>query len=130
MDALSYHLLVSLLFVFGTMIEFAVVLVVKQKLELEKDKSKDRPDGLKFETTAPKNKTRPDINVVKADLIEGMEDDSTNGRDGGRRQGDLKTKKLGLFKASSLTNKIDFAAFVVFIFGYFIFNCFYWVHYN
>ena len=112
------------------MIEFAVVLVVKRKLEWDKNESNGRPDGLNLETTTQKNKDRHVNNVVPADVVEGKGHNLNSGRNGRVQQKGLMVKKRGFFKVSSLTDKIDFTAFVVFIFGYFVFNCVYLMHYK
>ena len=112
------------------MIEFAVVLVVKRKLEEDKDESNGRPDELKLATKPLGKKVRRHrVDAIRVDLFErmvrGLKKDMA-GEMQKRRSG---VKQLGFLKASSATNKIDLLAFAVFILGYFIFNCAYCVHY-
>ena len=130
MNALGWHLIFSLFFVIGTMVEFAVVLIVKQKLEWDKGEAGVRSYGIKFETTSPAEKSRRATNVVKIDIIEGTVHDSEQEEgDGEIENPHSRIKKLGFWKASSVINKIDFFAFFLFIFAYLVFNCAYWFHY-
>ena len=112
------------------MVEFAVVLVVKEKLELSKGESDVRSDGIKFKTASTAEKARRTTNAAKVGAIEGTVHDSDQEQEhGGIKKQRSGIKQLGLWKALSLTRKIDFVAFFVFMFSYFIFNCAYWFLY-
>ena len=107
-----------------TMIELAVVLVVKQTLEWENSGSNGKRDRDKLET-----KSQIFDKIVKVDPIEGMGQDFKEEKDEEIQSKPSVVKKLGLWIASSATNKIDFVSFTVFLFAYFVFNFIYWVHY-
>ena len=112
------------------MIEFAVVLVVKRKLEEDKDESNGRPDESKLATKPLGiNVRRRRVDVINVNLYEGMAYGLKKDRDGEIQQTRSEVKQLGFLKASSVTNKIDLVAFVVFLLGYFIFNCAYCGYY-
>ena len=95
-------------------------------------KKKDFPDnfmGLKLGTKSFKMRRKHAIKVRNDVPSEEMSHNSKCARGGGILQRGSKTKDFGFFMASDLTEKIDFAAFIAFLFGYFIYNCFYWIHY-
>ena len=99
MNALSGFLITSLFFVIGTMVEFAVVLLIKRLSDL---KSKKGPEGPLFDSK-PKNKKK----------------DATNEE---LEKGDSDLRY-------SLTDKIDFISLFIFMASYLIFACSYFVYY-
>ena len=132
MNALGGYILTSLCFVIATMIELAVIIVVKRKLELKKKDSSDRVDGLTL-------KKIPRIfgKTSKVDVIEEMEQTIENERDGGIQGSPLEYKEPrntrnqhGFWKELSTTDKVDMVSFASFLCAYFIFNCIYWGYYN
>lgn len=120
LNALSSYLLVSLFFVFGTMVEFSLVLIIKQKLEW---------DGYEPEKILQKKNTSCCHNFCKVDTIEEMGNNPKRRDKGGIQQQNLRGKQPVLVKVLPRTTKIDIVAFFVFNFGYFVFNCFYWFHF-
>ena len=120
------------------MIELAVVIIVKRKLELEKDQSNDRPEGLKL-------KKRSSIigTISKVGPLEDMEQDMEKEMDGGiqvrpseenrRVSGGnclefLEGTNVEFWRDLSTTDQIDMVSFAAFHFAYFVFNCGYWGH--
>jgi hypothetical protein len=119
---LDYYLLISLLFIIGTTVEFAFVLVVKQKLELF-NKSK---------TPLPKAAIAPNslnyghgisVNLCRVEPMENLQHEaqvSNANAPGATNKGN---KLLRLFMELPLTKRIDFVAFFIFNISYFAFNC-------
>ena len=115
LNALGAYLLISLLFVFGVMVEFASVLFYKQKME--------------WYLKLPK----------KFDMAQNIDKMQSRYQ---TKQGNLKSRKIGrnkrkiepitlmdsrhqIQKIMAITTKIDYVAFVLFTFSYFIFNLIY-----
>ena len=87
-------------FVFAAMMEFAVLLVVKRKM-----------DGMKIKPEIEKGDSGTKLR--KAEMIP-------------ENQKERNTKKSKFFESLAITNKVDFVAFFMFILGFFVFNCIYW----
>ena len=115
LNALGAYLLISLLFVFGVMVELASVLFYKQKMEW----------NLKVQK--------------KFDMAQNMDEMQSSYL---TKHGFLKSRKIGrnkrniepisqmdgqyqVQKTITITTKIDNVAFVLFTFSYFIFNLIY-----
>ena len=117
MTAMGTYLLVSLLFVLGTMIEFAVVLILKERLE--------RNAGRSCESQSkPAKNTLCQTCMLDKKVLEGKPD-VLKKHGGTERTGKDVTKELVSSKVSDLTRRIDYTALVLFNFCYFIFNTFY-----
>ena len=129
MNALGGHLLVSLFFVMATMIEFAGVLVGKRKLDSVRNGSNNHGNLLKLGATYPKHEAEHTAKVRNAEQLKGMFPRTRHEKDVEIQQKQPMIQELGLLKESTLANRIDFAAFVMFIFSYLVFNVFYWVNY-
>ena len=120
---LGFYLLVSLLFVIATMIEFAVVLIVKRKLEYEKKEFSSRTNTSGLTIKSPEMEVRRRSPSAKVD---GMYQGFNKGRNVGPEGRHIGQKKTGFWMVSSATDRIDFLSFVLFLLSYFIFNCVYW----
>ena len=118
LSALGFYLLTSLIFVFGAMAEFAVILVIKQKLDWKKASINDihKVSPMEDEKTNPANisKTPGKIGPIKEMNLAPKT---------------LQEKSIGLSSLLLSTTKIDLFAFILFNFSYFIFNCIYWTAY-
>ena len=124
MNALGLYLLVSLFFVMGTTIELAIVLLIKRikkrNLLLESSVETERSllsngkerDGRDFSN--PKVFSNRIYQSRRAFKMDETFNFCTN-------------RFLLITKA---TNKIDFAAFIIFLSLYIIFNCFYFAKYT
>ena len=100
MNALDYFILVSLLFVFGTIVEFALVLLIKQTTEIVKK----RRQRIQIRSSGEKERRKEDQEIEFG-------------------------KCQGLFKELSLNARIDFAAFLIFNIGYAVFIFVYYTCY-
>ena len=111
MNRLGMYLLMSLLLVFGTMLEFVMVLIIKQKLDQSK-KSIEENDKLFLE-----NEEKFGENIKKASVSETVDQHVTP---------NLKTHILTFSKDMPSYRKIDIVAFFFFS-GYFL--CFSFVYF-
>ena len=123
LSALDYYMLVCLFFVFGTMIEFALNLLVSRNYAEPNTESKctscrpkDELNGREGSNESMQNneKCRPRGEMASFKFLER----STNGQNGDTETSldDRNCKKL------RMTSKIDLIAFIGFTFGFFVFN--------
>ena len=101
MNALSGFLITSLFFVLATMVEFAIVLMIKRF----DDSSSEKPEGQLFHKASKKEK-----DVTRLLAI-------------------LEKKFMPSRKKYPLTDKVDFISLIIFMISYFIFCFSYFVHY-
>ena len=111
--------MISMAFVFGTLVEFALVLFLNQTFKGKSNATNDSSNGLKSANEYPK----------KVFVIKGREEKTKI------RTVSL-SKKLPFAGSSKkelvqlgITGKIDSISFVVFNFSYFVFNVIYWTSY-
>jgi hypothetical protein len=97
-------------FVFAAMMEFAVVLVVKQKMDGIKIRPKKEEDDI---GRGPSQKEKH-LQMKNRNEDQFPEEDVQN------------QARTGCFDSFALNRKIDFAAFFIFIFGFSVFNIIYW----
>ena len=121
MNQLGAYLLVSMMFVFAAMAEFAFVLFVKQKQAQKNIEDNCGTDGAKL------NK----ISGYKEDKVSNL-DTAKNGL--ARKIQNKKTRKNGFWSTKNnvlndlhLTTNIDSVGFVIYCLGYLIFNFVYWM---
>ena len=121
------YVLVSLLFVIGTLVEFACVVFVKQNLDLFKtsnqihEKYSNKPASMVKECPNPFDK------MSKVEC-HGKNDNSLTEKEEMRHLEDRSGKSLILtFKALPITTKIDFATFLIFNFVFVTFNLVYFL---
>ena len=109
----------SMFFVFAAMVEFAVVLVLKQKI-----------DGMKIRPTNEKGSSRINVNSKETHLgmTNGIRNDLMELREKitDESKQEKNTKKYRFFDSFALNSKIDFVSFCVFIMSFSVFNCIYW----
>jgi hypothetical protein len=120
MTALGTYLLVSLFFVLVTMIEFAIVLLLKTKLE-----SNTSP-RLAIQCNCDKTNGKKNTENAKTTLAWRVDDAGNHGKQIGVDTGTK--QELASTNASRLTKKIDYTSLVLFNFGYCIFNFFYFLY--
>ena len=119
MTSLGSYLLISMVFVFFPLVEFAMLLIIKEVNEWQprdivvvKDQSKSIKEFLgqitELQTTDGK----------VAALQETTETQKIT----------LSIDRPGLFKKLPLVRKLDVLAFVIHNFSYLIFNCYYWTN--
>ena len=125
---LGIYLLVSLLFVIATMIELAIVLIVKRKLEFERKEFSSTTNALNLTTKSSEMKVRRRSLRAKVDPVDGKCQHFNKERNVGPERRYIGEKKTGFCMVTSATDKIDILSFVLFLFSYFIFNCVYWLN--
>ena len=111
------------------MIEFAVVLGVKRKFELDNKKFQGIPAEFKLETKPHENRPRMRIQGLKVESIQEMSEKFQKESYIRMQNKRLAEPPPGFWLVSSTTDKIDLMAFTVFILSYFMFNCGYWFAY-
>ena len=112
MDKLGIYLSVSLYFVVGTLVEFALVLFLKIYYEQRKSKIRDMNQL---------NSIEPDDTLDELDFSKWKKKTSHNDNESKK----LDEKKKTIFKEIPLI-KIDTYASFIFISGYLLFNVIYW----
>ena len=118
----------------ATLIQFAFVLILKRNMDSETDKSAGNFTRLRGEVT--KLKVVP-VDVNKVSIL-----DSNQGMEENTRYQKIKDENMAATNPSkflkkleskgnkaSLTAKLDIISFCLFAFGYFVFNCQYWMKY-
>ena len=119
MNALEVYILISLAFVMSTMIELAVVLLVKRKYEWANGNAHSGNQEKKLKRASHKQKQQVD-NRSKA--LSSVEEEHLVFRTMTSGQNTMGSQGL-----VTTTERIDFAALILYIASYAIFNCFYWV---
>ena len=111
--------MVSMTFVFVEMLEFALVLVLKEQKSGETSHDKEKPEPIEIIS-----KQTMEIQKVKCKVSNGDPNitDVTESR-----QNKFRINKPRFFEKLPVTRKIDFSAFVIYHFAYLLFNVIYWV---
>lgn len=124
---LGFYLLISLVFVFLTIVEFAWVLLLKEFLERRMQKRKDSDDASKYQQDLenPVKQSKRNVNKV-TNLKQRCGDDQETKSNAGQ------LKVFLMYRSSFLdglptTRKIDFSAFVIFNVTFFLINVIYWM---
>ena len=112
--------MVSLFFVLGTMVEFAIVLLLKEKSERNAFPTPEIQGNF--------DKTNLNQTSGRGNKALGWRRGHSDNHEEGL-ENDIK-QELVSAKVSRLTRRIDYAAFVFFYAGYFIFNFVYFLYYQ
>ena len=129
MNLLAVYILVSLLFVVATMIEFSVVLIVKQKSDLKANFRYSTSGNKRLITTQPKRIFALSNKVDEVDIDKHDSHMATKKRNCEGKERNTIIWKHGLFHSFSIVNKIDCVAFFLLFFAYLLFNLAYWIKY-
>ena len=126
MSLLGAYLLISLIFVFFTVAEFAVLLILKEVHEQGLHRTGLTMDDSISGMVLSKYVTRRQNTAVQVSELEKINDDLTNDgvNEQRRTMSHIITPKL--FQTLPLIRKIDFSAFFVYHFTYVLFNFIYW----
>ena len=127
LSLLGFHLLTSLVFVFVEMLEFALVLVLKELYEpkLGKKTTNDKDESECGKVIAREVKEKQ-ITMGKVLPFKEMDRDLDINGVTESRQNMVRVKKSNFFEKSPLTRKIDFLSFIIYHFAYILFNMIYW----
>ena len=117
-----------MMFVFAAMVEFAIVLLIKQRQESRNTGDNVGTSGLnsdKIPKNIPSEASKVFINVTQErNKIENLEETDELEM----REPSFWSRKYASFNGLHLTTKIDLAGIVLFHVSYMIFNVVYWVH--
>ena len=137
LNVLDWYLLISLVFVFGTLVELAIALLTKQTLQILVKGSNDKVpiagdrfncklQDPKIRATIHKNSSMESCCLQKHLCQHPM---SSNLSENGREKDVAATKGAAIMQTVldelSITNKIDILAFIVFNLTYITFNIIY-----
>ena len=125
MNALGYYLLVSLLFVFGAMVEFAAALFYKQKLEGHYNSHKGLDSEECCEDKDSKKKIRRPVSAKKVSVTKISDNGPWKSTEERITVIDQRKDTLQMQKIVAVTTKIDVTAFALFNISYAIFNLIY-----
>jgi hypothetical protein len=121
------YILVSLLFVVATMIEFSVVLIVKQTSDLKTNIRHSTTGNTRVTAVQSKRIFALSNKVNEANIDKHDSSIFTDKINGEEKERNSSLEKHGIFNSFSIVNKIDCAAFFLFLFAYFVFNLAYWI---
>ena len=127
MNLLGWYLLISMMFVFAAMVEFAFVLLIKQRQESRNTGDNVGSSGSnsdKIPNNIPSEASKVFINVIQEkNKIENLEETDELEM----REPSFWSRKYASFNGLNLTTKIDLAGIVLFHVSYMIFNVMYGV---
>ena len=124
MSALGVHILVSLFFVIGTMLEFAVVLTITRISQRHIDNN----HALIRSTSKEYHRKRSNI-ANKRPLFFNKTSVVTSDEQQSITSSDASWENRLINRSDALTDRIDFLAIFLFLFSYFLFNCIYVAYY-
>ena len=119
--------MISLLFVFGTVIEFILVLILKQIVEWAEINSGPHEAQYGLKANVTKERLTWKKNSCDVAILEEISPTSGNLFSTLNTRPNAAYSKF--FKGLSITSKIDYVAFAVFVSLFFVFNCTYFVIY-
>ena len=126
MTSLGSYLLMSLVFVFFTMVEFALVLVLKEVNERRLHETIDTMDKSKSENLFSRRPTELQNNITTVSPLEERRLDLERKEGSGREQISSRIRSPGLFVNLILTRKLDIFSFLIYHLSYLSFNLYYW----
>ena len=126
MSLLGAYLLISLIFVFFTVAEFAVLLILKEVHEHELHRTGLTMDDSISGMVLSKYVTGRQNTAGQVSQLEKINDDLTNDGVNGQRRAMSHIITPKLFQTLPLIRKIDFSSFFLYHFTYVLFNFIYW----
>ena len=122
MSALGVHILVSLFFVIGTMLEFAVVLSIKRitQRRIDNNNALIRSPGKEYHRKKSNIANKRPLFFNKTSVVTSDDQQSIS---------DASWENLLINRSDAMTDRIDFLAIFLFLFSYFLFNCIYVAYY-
>ena len=130
LSALDHYLLVSMIFVFGTLVEFALVLFLNRKFSylensidnpVDKGKDKTNHSGKISSNDGKEHKVKTVETEIKPWNPSGWRLDI--------KSMNTESDKMKIFRQIRVTNKIDLISFFLFNLSYLFFNIIYWAKY-
>ena len=122
MSALGVHILVSLFFVIGTMLEFAVVLSIKRisQRRIDNNHALIRSTSKEYHRKRSNIANKRPLFFNKTSVVTSDDQQSIS---------DASWENLLINRSDAMTDRIDFLAIFLFLFSYFLFNCIYVAYY-
>ena len=111
------------MFVFFTIVEFALVLLVHENALRHTSPTKGES---KSEAMISRPSTEAQNTVAKVSPLKEMNHDPKGTGGNQRRQTIFRMSGTMFFEQLSITRKVDFSAFVIYHFTYLLFNIIYW----
>ena len=122
LNALGVYILVTLLFVFGTILEFAFVLIIEQNMTRSMNEKKMIEKENEFETHSEEKYARC---RRSSKGIRRVQDHVEFNRETEWRNDIQQLDSNTIYQSMPLTTKIDYAAFIIFVILYITFNIIY-----
>ena len=122
LNALGSYILVTLLFVFGTILEFAFVLIIEQKRIRSMNEKKMNEKENEFESTTEENHVRCRRSTKSIRKVQYHVEFT---RETEKRKDNQHLESNSFYQSMQLTTKIDYAAFIIFVILYITFNVIY-----
>ena len=117
----------SLLFVFGTVFEFILVLIIKQVVEWAAINKRSHTVQYGLKTNVLKERQTWKKNQCDVEILEEIA--TTSGNTLSPSNSRPNATKFKFFKNLSIASKIDYVSFFVFVAFFFMFNCIYFAMY-
>ena len=117
----------SLVFVFGTVLEFILVFIIKQVVEWVAINKRSHAVQYGLKANVPKERQTWKKNRCDVEIQE--EISTTSGNLLSTSNSKHNATYFKFFKNLSIASKIDYVAFVVFVSIFFMFNCIYFAMY-
>ena len=123
---LGSYLLSSLVFIFFTMLEFALVLILKEVNERRAYETIQNKDESQSKKVDARHLTELENNVAQVLPLQEMNHDLKTGERAGGEQIISCISRTGFFANLPLTRKLDIFAFVTYNMSYLFYNLYYW----
>ena len=126
---LGAYLLISLVFVFFTIVEFALVLVLKEmnRRRLQKKSfTRDEPTANRISSRFFKMELKNHITNISP--IQEMTPELDRKTNSGGRKSVVRSSRSGVLATLPLTRKFDIFAFGIYHISFLLFNLYYWTH--
>ena len=119
-DGLGFYLLVCLGFVFGALVEFTIITMLKQKRASHKvspssSKASENEKMVEFGSRTGK------FSALKAAAAPYKKAIDVQKKISGNDNGEMEEADINFLR------KIDFNSFITYLIGFILFNCFYWI---
>jgi len=124
LSALGVHILVSLFFVIGTMLEFAVVLSIKRisQRRIDNNHALIRSPSKDYHGKKSNIANNRPLFFNKTSVVASNDQQSNASLD-------ASWENRLINRSDAMTDRIDFLSIFLFLFSYFLFNCIYVAYY-
>ena len=119
-DGLGFYLLVCLGFVFGALVEFTIITMLKQKRASHKV-SPSSSKASEHEKTVEFGSRTGKFAALKAAAAPYKRAIDVQKKISGNENGEMEEADINFLR------KIDFNSFITYLIGFILFNCFYWI---